>query len=529
MTKNKSLIQKASETKALTAAGLLGTFAVALAVMERTSTTTSEIKNAPGIFFASFLRGLSETADDETSLDPDSVAIAESISTQHSPILDQIKKEFDELYNTQKEFFETTAKNLQESPDREKDFLTLPKQESLALDRSCRSFLLREHPSSKKSLAFFDDFGHNYSAATNVALLNLSKLGERLGNLTGAQLTLISNLKPVLQLYFLANLVNKEVLESPIGKALGLEKLFNAKVKKSIAAPFEKAIQPTKWIADPFEKVKKVTRWITIPFEKATQATKWITSPLREDGATSSVGAALGAIIGGSATGGSLSGTFIGGVIGKFATESILSAKTYIVAPALAGLFDGLTEPISQDAFQRVKKATAKVTEEDEKTFFASIYEDFNIAYNSALERFQKYDKLFEQEIIQKKEVPIEKSSLKKNLYKAKDHKAASGREILLTGEKKEKKALEISDKLRATAQAGASVVAARSYRAGKSSPGAISAVANTAMGITGSFAQKAVDLGKILLQTKNQREQAHIHAKNVARIKRQQKKRKGR
>jgi len=536
---HKSTIPRTNNVKRGTlgkiAAGI-GVFLVAERAWNRAEQITT--KGTPylhTLFISSFLRGISNAGSDTNVLDHATTTNAERATAQNSSVLEQIRKDFNEAYSIQEAKFEKGAKSLGEKSDRAKDFLFLPKKEMLALDRSARSFLLREF-GAKKGLSQLDSLGHAYSAGTSVILMNTCRLGGLLGGLVGKRLSIMSDpASIVVKLMFLSHFLNKNVTQSNLGSMLGfgkfglllssLEKLTN--IERELERPIEKAeSEAVKKILDS-TGIENITAQISAVLEGAVEkilnstgiesiaaqiksASKKVTHEMLS---ATGAGAAIGGITSGPI------GAAVGAIIAKLSKEAILASKTCVMVPAAAGLFDGLLEPVKKSVVQRVEEVATEITEEDQRYFISSIWEDYWTAYDASLKKFQKYDQFLARELETTQDPPPMVDILKKNSTKGKKSHELAGRELLLSGDPV---VVELIDMIQAATQTGKSVTAATSYRLSKK-------VGQGAVSAADYLTQKASDLKRRMLPTRRQREHDRNLAATVRKIKRQQEKNKGR
>lgn len=211
-------IYTAAEEIVETVATLLAQFAVAISAIDRLSYIHRGITNAHNLFFASFLKGLSNAS-----------------GLEHTEGL-QPMKDFKEAYAIQEGKFEE-AMNILSNPntDKSESFLRVPQKEMLALDRSARAFLLKHGGNEvKELLSLTDAIGHTYSAGSSAVLMNVARMGEYLGSLAREKLGKLKGLTSQAQLYFLHKLLSDEVLKGPIGAALKLDKVTSEAVLEMI-------------------------------------------------------------------------------------------------------------------------------------------------------------------------------------------------------------------------------------------------------------------------------------------------------
>lgn len=149
-------------------ATLLASFAVAVSALNRISDINSGIANAHNLFFASFLKGLSN-GNDTVGAEPDltdKLADVREEAAKES-FLQRTAKDFQEARKMQAVKFDKGMEALgNPSTDKSESFLRLPKKEMLAFDRSARAFLMNVGGEETKALlSRIDEIGHNYSAA----------------------------------------------------------------------------------------------------------------------------------------------------------------------------------------------------------------------------------------------------------------------------------------------------------------------------------------------------------------------------
>ena len=540
---NLSAIQ---ENPALIPAGLLGISAVLLATVGRYAQATSGVTNIPILFFTSFLRGLSKSSPNNTTLDPNVLNKVETrfakiypkntfatlLDIQEGSIQKQIKKDFNDAYKIQEDKFKKGLDAFKEAPyDRAQDFLVLPKKEMLAFDRSARALFFREFGLTLES---FDKLGHAYSASISVILVNIYKLGEFCGQSiraglehTQKDLSKAYQLGPaavvqayqlglggVCQLYFASCLLNTKVLNSTLGKTLGLTDIAKTirPALESIPTQITQSLKPkAKGVVLTVSKCLGITwAFSSLTHEKSTlfyvyktangyisplyEDAKWVFSPLKNKiGLEKYLPSLMSTLKHSNKKTLHNKTRWITGYAFDYFDKNdycyienplpktfnlllpikfILTTKTYILAPMLAGLFDGLMQPISKDAIENVGNAAQSVARKDQKSLLTIIHEDFNVAYKAAFKKFTKYDKFFTEEIKAAKNTlqqnrTEEQESPGVRILKKKPSKAVN----VLSGRAEMKKywltekALNYWDIFTAGTQAGASMTAKYSYK----------------------------------------------------------------
>jgi hypothetical protein len=444
--------------------GLLGTFIVAMATLDRLSTLTSSLSTVPLIFFSSFLKGLSQTAEPTAVLDPSTLEKAETKAAKSSVVLEQMQKDFDKARESHTELLKKDLAQLDTGKiDQYEAFLELPGKETMALNRSARALLANR---SNKSVKALDELWINSSAATTVVLVSSCRLGENLGKLVGSKLKFLKkSLAVPIQLYFVAHFLNEHVINSPAGKLLRLPELTKA-AQKLLKLVKDKLILK----GGVLDKIKEV-------LDKTTSAFKFLNNPVTKEliGKTTGVLKKLG-LRG--------AGLAVGGFVGSAVISVLLATKTYVLAPLLAGVLDGLIEPDpSQNTLKELAEARSQVSEADTNYFvslFTSMRDDLSIAYKAALKKYACYDEYLDQTPKQekatevaspegveapKKDSPLVSVLLKGNLAGGKIDELL-GRSVALT--KGSKRVVHTTDKARAAMDAASSYVAAKSYQVGR-------------------------------------------------------------
>lgn len=152
--------------------------------------------------------------------------------------------------------------------------------------------------------------------------------------------------------------------------------------------------------------------------------------------------------------------------MGEGCVAAVDAAKTYVLVPAVAGVFDGIVEHIDKGHSEGVNQQGASSPEvshavepqQQAQSVLKNLKREYDIAYKKALEKFQKYDEpLVEHGITE---------VLKMNPAKAKKAGALYGRQKMLTTVGAP--AVGLTTRFKAGATAGASVIAAEVYKGGK-------------------------------------------------------------
>ena len=439
---------------------MLGTSAIALTALKRAMDTSKGLINIPVILLTSFLKGISKAVSDKEALDGNILAITEEVIAQNTTIMGQIKKDFNDAYKIQEEKFIENLERFKNSSDRAQDFLFLPKKANLALDRSARALFWREFKDSKinKLLNHIDILGHSYSAATSVLLANIYRVGEFCGQFAGEYSKSLGNMvTDPINLYFFACFLSVDILSSPLGKTLGFDKIAKLLLpilnylpeKLASLTPKTPKISKTVngWLWNIPKKVLKAHEWIVGPLDKGS-------IPFNLTGIRQHINPKALFLV-------------------SSAIQTVLAAKTYVLAPMLAGICDGLTtEPTLEEFIQTSEKIAPEIPLKDQKNFLARTWEEFKIAQKKALNSFAKYDKYFEKAEDKSKKYSPEVEMLKKKPFLVINLKIGRAQVLSLHKEKNILKytptVLNWFDQIKAGIQATASLTAVTSYRAGK-------------------------------------------------------------